>query len=85
MPWAEDRVLLDQLYDFLDSQFTSEYLMLDEIAAMILDHVQTHIIDIENSLLEVTYQHLKKSKKLGQLRDAMNFLNYNRDYSCTVP
>ena len=59
--------------------------MLDEIAAMILDHVQVKLADVEYELLDVTYKHLKKVKKLGQLRDAMKFLNYNRDYSCTVP
>ena len=59
--------------------------MLEEIAAAILDHVQVHIEDLENEWLEITFNHLKKNKKLGQLRDAMKFLNYNRDYSCTVP
>ena len=59
--------------------------MLDEIAAMILYHVQVKLKEVEFELLDVTYKHLKKVKKLGQLRDAMKFLNYNRDYSCTVP
>lgn len=58
--------------------------MLDEIAAMILDHVPQTLIEIENELLETTFKHLKSVRKLGQLRDAMKFLNYNRDYSCTV-
>jgi hypothetical protein len=39
--------------------------MLDEIAAMILDHVQIKLADVEYELLDVTYKHLKKVKKLG--------------------
>jgi hypothetical protein len=58
--------------------------MLEEIASAVLDNVQVHIEDLENEWLEITFNHLKKNKKLGQLRDAMKFLNYNRDYSCTI-
>jgi hypothetical protein len=58
--------------------------MYDEIAATVLDHVPDNIPDHENEYLEITFNHLKKVKKLGQVKDAMKFLNYDRDYSCTV-
>jgi hypothetical protein len=83
VPWAEDQSLLDQFYLFLDEKLKSQYLMLEEIASAVLDNVQVHIEELENEWLEITFNHLKKNKKLGQLRDAMKFLNYNRDYSCT--
>jgi len=58
---------------------------LDEIAIGIHDCVMNSCEDFELQYLESTYQILKKTRILGQIKDMMNFLNYNRDYSCTVP
>lgn len=70
------------MYDHLDQNMQGT-MGLDEIAVGIHDCVAGTCEDFEIQYLERTYQILKQTNMLGQIKDMMNFLNFNRDYSCT--
>jgi hypothetical protein len=88
LSWADDRRELEMMYDCLDQDPDKAQrgtMGLDEIAIGIHDCVMNSCEDFEIQYLESTYQILKKTRILGQIKDMMNFFNFNRDYSCTVP
>jgi len=88
LSWADDRRELEMMYDCLDKDPENAQrgtMGLDEIAIGIHDCVMHSCEDFEIQYLESTYQILKKTRIFGQIKDMMNFLNFNRDYSCTVP
>jgi len=58
-------------------------LTLQEISTGILDYVSTTISAIEISYMEKLFMILKKKNILHSVKDMMNFLNFNRDYSCS--
>lgn len=88
VPWADDINQLNSVHSALDHDVDKEQrgaLGLDEIALGIHDCVVRTLQDYENDYLDITYTILKTTGKLTQLKDIMRFLNYSRDYSCTVP
>lgn len=70
------------MYEHLD-QNRQGTMGLDEIAVGIHDCVSGTCGEFEIQYLERTYQILKSTGMIGQIKDMMNFLNFNRDYSCT--
>ena len=83
--WKNDHFKIRQIFTTLDRDPDREMrgtLGLDELACGVLDSVSKNISDFEIQYLEATYQILKKTNILPQVKDLMNFLNFRRDYSC---
>lgn len=86
LSWADDNSILRMIFTSLDQNAAQKDrggLGLDEIALGVLDCVTKSVTAFEFDYLEQVYLHLLHSGTLKNLKDAMVFLNFKRDYSCT--
>lgn len=84
--WADDFGLVERLFDELDADEDKSLrgsLTMDELAAGILDHVETTVEHHEFMFLEKVFQILKRNGRIQQLKDTVKFLNFKRDYTCS--
>lgn len=87
LSWADDNSQLNLVFQGLDQDADRDYrgsLALEEIAFGVHDCVSKSLTDYENDYLEKTYQHLLSNNTFKQLRDILDYLNFNRDYSCSA-